>query len=629
MGKKRLGDVLRERGHISNEDLSDALQEQQQKVIFLGEALLQRGSVRKEDLIAALEDVTQVPYIDCSSARIDPELLKLVPPAVALRHSALPLAREGEAVVMVMAEPQNLVAIDELRFVCGKPILPRLGFRSEIVAAIEKHYERPPTGPVAQKKAPAKAAAAEPERHRLEFFSASSRHSSKEAIKEIQKEMRSQPTSAVRLVSDAIAAAVEKEASDIHIEPHAEGAAVRLRVDGVLREHSQIPRELQTSVLSRIKILADLDIAERRTPQDGRFLVQVGHRKIDLRVSTLPTHYGEKVVMRLLDPSAPRLQFADLGMALEMCQELSRVLEMPQGMLLVTGPTGSGKTTTLYAALHQVRSPSVNVITVEDPVEYLLEGVNQVQVHTKAGLTFAKCLRSILRQDPNIIMVGEIRDGETAEIALKAAQTGHLVLSTVHTNDSIAAIIRLLDLGIPPFLIASSVTAIVSQRLVRKLCSCRAQAEVTPEFASRLLAGGIVNPDPTIYVATGCPACDHTGYKGRVGVFEMLVLNEATRVSIRSNARPDEIRVLARSGGMRVMQEDALEKARTGLTTLAELLRVVPFEQVCGTRCHECGREVVQTFLYCPYCGTKRRAQEAAEQSVPLPAPATPGGNFR
>ena len=621
MGKKRLGEVLRERGHISSDALSEALREQQQKVIFLGEVLLQRGTVRKEDLVSALEEVIKVPYVDCSTAPADPELLKLIPRSVALRHNAFPVAREGDAILMAMAEPQNLPAIDELRFVCGKPISPRLGFRTEIHAAIEKYYDPSASGGEAPSAERAQALD-------IEFFSASSRESNREAIKEIHAEMRRQPTAAVRLVTEVIAAAVTKGASDIHIEPHAAGATVRLRVDGVLRELSQIPREVQTSVLSRIKILADLDIAERRTPQDGRLLVQMGEKRLDLRVSTLPTHYGEKVVMRVLDPNAPRLQFADLGMAPEMCQALSRILELPQGMLLVTGPTGSGKTTTLYAALNQARSPSVNVITVEDPVEYLLEGVNQVQVHTKAGLTFAKCLRSILRQDPNIIMVGEIRDGETAEIALRAAQTGHLVLSTVHTNDSVAAIIRLLDLAIPPFLIASSVTAIMSQRLVRKLCTCRARAPISAEFAARLLAGGIVNAESTMYVPTGCPACDHVGYKGRIGVFEMLVFNDATRSSVRSAARPDEIRSLARSGGMRTMQEDALEKARIGPTSLAELLRVVPFEQVSPMRCQECGREVAQTFLFCPHCGAKRRAHGTEEGSLSVSAPVTPGGSF-
>ena len=622
MGKKRLGDVLRERGHISTDALSEALQEQQRTAILLGEVLLQRGVVRKKDLVSALKEVTRVSYVDCQSARIDPEVLKLIPRGVALRHCALPVARDGDAVVMVMAEPQNLHSIDELRFVCEKPISPRLGFRVEILTAIEKYYG----GPAPAEEREEKLLLGEYTHvGRMEFISASSRQRNRDAMKEFQAELRNQSTPAVRLVSAIIAAAVAKDASDIHIEPQAAVTVVRIRVDGILRELAQIPGDLQTSVISRVKILADMDIAERRTPQDGRFLVQMGPKKLDLRVSTLPTHYGEKIVMRLLDPNAPRLQFQDLGLSPAMCETLGRLLTLPQGMVLVTGPTGSGKTTTLYAALNQIRSPSVNIITVEDPVEYMLEGVNQVQVHDKAGLTFAKCLRSILRQDPNIIMVGEIRDGETAEIALKSAQTGHLVLTTVHTNDSIAAVTRLLDLKIPSFLIASSVTAIISQRLVRKLCACREEVGVTPEYAARLLAGGIVDPGRTMYSPVGCPRCDYSGYKGRIGVFEMLVFDEQIRSVIRSEARPEEIRALARSGRMRAIQEDALEKARAGLTTLAELLRVVPFEQVSAPRCPDCGRELAQTFVFCPYCGAERRAGTDGERKLSVPVPAAQG----
>jgi len=274
-------------------------------------------------------------------------------------------------------------------------------------------------------------------------------------------------------------------------------------------------------------------------------------------------------------------------------------------MILVTGPTGSGKTTTLYAALHQLRSPGVNITTVEDPVEYILEGANQVQVNVKTGLTFAKCLRSILRQDPNIIMLGEIRDGETAEIALKSAQTGHLVLTTVHTNDSVAAIARLLDLQVPGFLIASSVTAVMSQRLVRKLCTCYERVDATPEYSAQLFAAGIRNPGEGMHLPVGCPACDQTGFRGRIGIFEMLVLDEQIRTSIRSGCRPEELRTLARSSGMKTMQEDALEKMRDGLTTLQELMRVVPFDQSHSDRC-ECGRVLAENFLFCPYCGSRR-----------------------
>lgn len=619
MRKKRLGDVLRERGHISAEDLTKALDEQSRKVGLLGEVLLQRGIVSKKDLVAALEEITNIPYVHCLSAQVDPEVLKLIPPGISVRHCILPLTLEGNKIITVMAEPQNLLIIDELSFVAGKGISPRLGFRNEILAAIDKHYGESAgaAAGVEPEKAPVIQQAASTD---VEFLTTGARYNNLEAVREIQEELRSQPSPAVRLVSETIAEAVAKDASDIHIEPQAQGTVVRIRVDGVLRELAQVPPELQTTVISRVKILADMDIAERRNPQDGRLVVRVGSKKIDLRISTLPTRCGEKVVIRLLDPSAPRLQFQDLGMSPEGCQALDQVLDKPQGMLLVTGPTGSGKTTTLYAALHQLRSPSVNIVTVEDPVEYMLEGINQVQVNTKAGFTFAKSLRSILRQDPNIIMVGEIRDAETAEIALKAAQTGHLLLTTVHTNDAVAAVTRLIDLQIPPFLLASSLTAVLSQRLVRKLCHCSQPVPATPEYTARMLAAGISDPGEMMNTPVGCPACDGTGYRGRVGVFEMLLLDEVLRDAIRTSCPPDELRALAQSIGMKSMQEDGLQKARVGLTTIKELLRVVPFEQSNAARCQNCGRELAQTFLFCPWCATKRQGNGA-----PVPVPVGQG----
>jgi type IV pilus assembly protein PilB len=624
MRKKKLGEILRERGLISADDLSKALEEQQRKVILLGEVLLERNLVSRKDLVASLEEVTNVPFIDCLSATVDPKALKLVPHDLAARHCVLPIALDGNKIVVVMAEPQNLQAIDELRFRTGKVISPRLGFRREIVTSIDRHYN----GTVGARKG-------QPEHEALmldhieighvEFISGSTRQSGQEALLEIQAELQSKPTPAVRLASAAIAVAVEKDASDIHVEPQAEGMVIRMRVDGILRELAHVPTELQTTVISRLKVLADMDIAERRKPQDGRIVVRVGKKNIDLRISTLPTHHGEKMVIRLLDPSAPRLRFRDLGMSANMCEALNRLIGRPQGMLLVTGPTGSGKTTTLYAALNQLRSPSVNIVTVEDPVEYMLVGINQVQVHTKAGLTFAQCLRSILRQDPNIIMVGEIRDGETAEIAMKASQTGHLVLTTVHTNDAVAAIARLVDLKIPSSLIASSVTAIMSQRLVRKLCTCREHVAATPEYIAHLAAAGMEDSRKLMYVPGKCPACDHSGYRGRVSVSEILVFDEEVRTLIRSDTRPDQIRVIARGKGMRTMQEDALDRVKDGLTSLDEILRVITFEEFSGARCSRCSRELAEMFLFCPYCGTKRCSNVIPD---PVPVHAGPGGDF-
>jgi type IV pilus assembly protein PilB len=600
--RKRLGEVLRERGHISHADLSKIVEEQQGKLIHLGDLMLERGVVSKEDLANALTEVTNVPYLDCEDLEIDPEILRLLPHAIAKRCCALPVRAEGLKLIVAMAEPQNLQLVDELRFSTGMEIVPRLSFRSEIKAAVEKWYGRveEADAAVAQAISPN---AQDPE---MEFMSSSSLQRNIEAMQEMQAELLQKSTPAVRMVAAAISAAAEKQASDIHIEPQATDTVIRFRIDGMLRDFQHIPRNIQNSVVSRIKILSDMDIAERRAPQDGRFLVKIAGRKIDLRVSTLPTQNGEKVVMRLLEAEAPAQGFASLGLPQEIANSLTQLLRHPQGMILVTGPTGSGKSTTLYSALNLVRRPTVNIITVEDPVEYVLPGLNQVQVNTKAGLTFATCLRSILRQDPNVIMVGEIRDKETAEIAIKAAQTGHLLLSTLHTNDSISAVTRLLDLGVPGFQIATSVTAIIAQRLVRRLCSCHDQLPLTPDYISRLLEAGIQTPPAKQHVPTGCEKCDMTGYKGRVGIYEMLLFDEAIRSVVRSGGRSDEIRTLALHNGMKRMQEYALSLVRNGETTLDEVLRVVPFEQTLTVQCTACQRDLSPAFIFCPYCGERR-----------------------
>ena len=599
MKKKRLGEVLRERGHITPADLTKVIEEQQGKLIHLGELMLERGAVAKKDLGAALTEVTRIPYVDCDNIEPDPEVLKILPHAVAARCCVLPLHAQGNKLVVVMAEPQNLATLDELRFSTGMDVIPRLAFRGEILAAVERWY-----GAAEQAEATVAEAIAPREDPGMEFISSSSLQRNIDAMQEMQAELMQKSTPAVRLVASTITAAATKLASDIHIEPQSTDTIVRLRVDGMLRDFQRIPRALQNSLVSRIKILADMDIAERRAPQDGRFLVKIAGRKVDLRVSTLPTQYGEKVVMRLLESDAPAQGFATLGIPPEICESLSQLLSQPQGMLLVTGPTGSGKSTTLYSSLNKLRKPTVNIITVEDPVEYAVPGINQVQVNTKAGLTFATCLRSILRQDTNVIMVGEVRDKETAEIAIKAAQTGHLVLSTLHTNDSISAVTRLLDLGVPGFQIATSVTGIIAQRLVRRLCSCHDEIPATPEYISRLRNLGVIEPPDKQYVPVGCDACDLTGYKGRVGVYEMLVLSEDIRAAIRSGTATDEVRVLARQNGMRMMQEYALDRVREGLTSIDEAMRVVPFEQVRAIACGSCRRELSPAFFFCPYCGT-------------------------
>jgi type IV pilus assembly protein PilB len=378
---------------------------------------------------------------------------------------------------------------------------------------------------------------------------------------------------------------------------------VRLRVDGVLRELRRVTDDVRAQLVSRIKILADLDIAERRVPQDGRFLSRRGHDCFDVRVSTLPTHYGEKVVMRILDPRAANVPFEKLGLSPQDSAALARLVRLPQGMILVTGPTGSEKSTTLYSALNLIRSAAINITTIEDPIEYMIEGANQVQVDTKAGRTFSGSLRSVLRQDPNVVMVGEIRDSETAEIAFTAAQTGHLLFSTLHTNDSASTISRLIDLEVPPFFIASSLNAILAQRLVRKLCSCRVVSQDVTELQSGLLNLGYDRTPVVAYIPKGCDRCDSTGYSGRIGVYELLLLDDRIRQAIRDNVRDDALRDFVTSNGMRLMIDDAVNKVLEGITTLDEVLRVVSHVTRSSSTCTHCHSDLNPKFSFCPICG--------------------------
>jgi type IV pilus assembly protein PilB len=613
--RKRLGEILRERGKISAGDLSKVISEQEGRLVHLGELMLERGLIQKPDLASALEEITHIPYLDCATVEPTRDALALVPQSIAERCCALPIERMGARMMVIMAEPQNLILLDELRFTSGAEIAPRLGFRNEILDAILRNYgaaQEP--GRLSQPREITEETADGESGLKITFVSTSARQASREAFREVQAEIRQKRTPAVRVVSEVIQAALSRQASDIHIEPQEDNTVIRIRVDGVLRDLMHVPRTMQNSLVSRIKIISDMDIAERRTPQDGRFMVTIGDRQLDMRVSSLPTQYGEKVVMRLLESRAPMMTFVQLGLPATVAENMRRLLELPQGMLLVTGPTGSGKSTTLYSALHSLRKPSVNIVTVEDPVEYVLPGVNQVHVNVRAGLTFASCLRSILRQDPNVIMVGEIRDRETAEIAIKAAQTGHLVLSTLHTNDSVSAVIRLLDLEIPGYLIAASVTGILGQRLVRRLCACREQVASSAEFRERIAELGFPGPTEVAYRAVGCTACDHTGYKGRVGIYELLVVDESVRAAIREDSHTDAIRDAAMAHGLRLMQEDALEKVCSGVTTLDEALRVIPFEGIRTTDCSVCGQNLVPAFRFCPYCGTAQEKEKISRK---------------
>jgi type IV pilus assembly protein PilB len=600
MKKKRLGEVLCERGHISAADLKKTLQEQQGKVTHLGELLLQRNLVSKKDLAQALTEVSAVEYVDCQKLQPSASVLKLIPLALAKRCRAIPISADSKTLTVAMTEPQDIQILDELRFKTGLKVVAKFAFQAELTQAIERIYSTSDTSTDAVQVAD--------DTTGMEFISSSAQERNVEAMREMQLELRqkSKTTPAVHLVATMIKAAVARKASDIHVEPQQSDTAVRFRIDGILRDYQRIPRILQHTVASRVKILSDMDIAERRNPQDGRFLVKIAGRRIDLRVSTLPTQYGEKVVMRLLEGDSPLKDFASLGIPKDIADGLAETIRLPQGMLLVTGPTGSGKSTTLYACLHQIRRPSVNVVTVEDPVEYVLPGLNQVQVNVKAGLTFPSCLRSVLRQDPDVVMIGEIRDMETAEIAIKAAQTGHFVLSTLHTNDSISAVTRLLDLGVPGYQIGSALSAIIAQRLVRRLCSCHSSSKPDQKYVDTIMEAGLMEPPQVHSIANGCDLCDFTGYRGRVGIYEMLQLNEPLRQAIRSAGQNDQIRILARHNGIKFMQEYALDLVRDGVTTFDEVQRVIAFGQLSMEACGSCARELSPNFSFCPYCGVKR-----------------------
>ena len=617
MARQRLGEFLQEKGKIDHATLARVLADQRAGSQPLGELLLRLGLVSREDLVAALGATSRFDYLDLTNVVPDPDLIARVPKSVAQKYQAIPVCREKNRIIVAIVEPQNLQAIHDLSFLCGAAVVPKLAFQSDVEAAIVRYYdEAKPDASGETPDEPLRPFAELSESTEIVFATTSSNERAKAAMAAMQTELRNERTPAVRLVSAILVAAAQKGASDIHVEPQAVGALVRIRVDGIMRELTHAPAEVAASLISRMKILADMDISERRQPQDGRFLVQISGHSLDLRVSTLPTQYGEKVVMRLLDPKALAVTFDQLGFSATSSAVLRELLSLPQGMVLVTGPTGSGKSTTLYTFLHSIASPAVNVITVEDPVEYHIKDVNQVQVNARAGLTFASCLRSILRQDPNIIMVGEIRDPETAEIALQAAQTGHLVLSTLHTNDSIAAVTRLSDLGVPPFMVASSITAIVAQRLVRKLCSCAVKAPASMEFVTRMKAADIRDVPPYMMMPQGCPACAQTGYKGRVGIYELLVFDDLIRAAVRAGVRDNEIRDLARANDMRMMQEDALEKVARGVTTLEEVLRVVPFDSIVDSTCRRCHKRLPPTFPFCPNCGERAQLSSTVIQPI-------------
>ncbi len=558
----RLGALLVNANLISEEQLQKALAKQKKEGGRLGSSLVHMGYIKEDRLIAFLSHQYGIPSVDVTKFEIDREVVKLIPSEVAQKYMIIPLNRTGSTLTIAMVDPSNVFAIDDVKFMTGYNVEPVVSSEAAIKEAINKYYDSSDMLQTVMQDIQ--------EDINIDIIDDTVEDID---IGEMKQAVEEAPV--VKLVNMILAEAIKKGASDVHIEPYEKDFRVRYRIDGVLYEVMAPPKRLKDALTSRLKIMAELDIAERRLPQDGRIKLKMKGKEVDLRVSTLPTLFGEKVVMRILDKSNLMLDMTKLGFEAEELKKLTKAIFAPYGMVLVTGPTGSGKSTTLYSALGQINKPEVNIMTAEDPVEYNLFGINQVQMKEEIGLNFAAALRSFLRQDPDVIMVGEIRDYETAEIGVKAALTGHLVLSTLHTNDAPSTINRLLNMGIEPFLVASSVILIMAQRLARRVCSeCKQQVEIPEKTLIDIGLSPKQAAEVTIYQGVGCATCNNTGYKGRLGLYEVMPVDEHIRELILEGASAAEIKQAAIENGMMSLRMAALNKLMEGLTTVDEVLRV-------------------------------------------------------
>jgi type IV pilus assembly protein PilB len=560
--RRRLGEILVEQGAVTEEQLLAALARQRETRMRLGEVLLEQGIVRPIALLRALAVQFGFDFVDLDEVTIEPSLAQRVPEALARRHRALPIGRDGDIVLVAMANPADVFAIDDLRTILRAPVRPVMADPDQIADAIARR------------------------RHSDAQVDAAIRLAVEERTTTVDPRVESPADTAavddapiVRFVDLLIAKAVQERASDIHVEPSSDGLRVRFRVDGVLRDAMFPPKSLQAGILSRIKVMAGLDIAERRLPQDGRSTANANGKVVDLRVATMPTVNGESAVLRLLQRASDLTNLSDLGFLPDQMARFEEAYRQPWGAILVTGPTGSGKTTTLYATLRRINEPTRNILTVEDPVEIRLDGVKQVQVNIKAGLTFASALRSFLRADPDVILVGEIRDRETATIAVEASLTGHLVLSTLHTNDAASTPARLVEMGVEPYLVTSALRAVVAQRLCRRLCDrCRRPVSVSADHARSMgVPDELVREQSsvTLWKPSGCEACAQSGYRGRLAIHEVMPMTPELADLVLSRAHRDEMAATAVAQGMSPLRLDGARKVLTGATTLEELLRVI------------------------------------------------------
>ena len=560
--KKSLVETLVEIGLLTIQQAKEAQAIEQDSKQPFRKIIVQKGFISDEDLVSFIASNMNLPRIELDNYIIDPGIIELVPEELARKYQIIPVLKIGNSLTCAMYDPLNIFAIDDLRHKTGFDIEPAVATEREIKKALDEHYGARGSIEDILKNI---------DQERLGL-----KEGEELELKKLQEISGEPPV--VRLVNLTIVSALTDTASDIHIEPEEDIIKVRYRIDGILHDRTALPKYLQSAIISRLKILSNLNIAERRSPQDGRFQMKMESRSIDIRVSIVPTIYGENMVLRLLDRSSAVLSLTKLGFSKEVLEKYQRLIYKPYGIILVCGPTGSGKTTTLYASLNTINSKEKNIITIEDPVEYHLGGIRQIQLDPKANVTFANSLRSILRQDPDIIMVGEIRDRETAEIAIQAALTGHLVFSTLHTNDAAGAVTRLIDMGIEPFLISSSLAGVLAERLIRTICKdCKEEYAPTNEVLKDI---GIAQSAPQIkfYRGKGCPKCIESGYKGRIGIFELMLIDDKARGLITSKAPREELKKQLQCSGMLSLRDDGLQKAKQGITTVEEILRLTQEE---------------------------------------------------
>ncbi len=560
-GTDRLGSILLREGLISRDQLDGALQDSHANGTRLGYSLIKLGFIQEEDLTRMLSRQYRVPAVDINRVTVDQKLLKLVPDEIAHRHLVLPLRRVGRTLTLAMANPADASALDQLRFVTRHDIEPVVVGEFTLKKQIDKYYGVPDDDALAE-------ILDEIDDDDVEVIEAR-----EEEIGEAALQAQVEDAPVVKLINGILTDAVLKGVSDVHIEPYEKELRVRYRLDGALQEVMKPPLRMKAALISRVKILADLNIAERRVPQDGRIKMKVKNKVIDFRVSTLPVIFGEKIVLRILDKSNLTLDLEKFGFEPKAERDFMRAIMNPYGMVLVTGPTGSGKTTTLYSALQKINTEQVNIMTAEDPVEYNLHGINQVLVRNEIGMTFAAALKAFLRQDPNIIMVGEIRDIETGSIAIKAALTGHLVLSTLHTNDAPSTVTRMIDMGLEPFNVAAALNVVTAQRLVRRICEeCKVEAHYPDEY---LDGAGLTDEQRgmTFYKGEGCDVCNGSGYRGRQGLYEVMAATPEIRKMIMQGASADELKDQAISDGMLTLRMDGMKKVEKGITTLEEIIK--------------------------------------------------------